>query len=101
MDWAGPHEEANEPSDLDKWLTLHKITNLCSTLLLNGFFTLDVVLEIDGQDLDAMKITLPGDWKCILVAISKSKALQQPPSSPPLPLLPQPPSLHPLLHFLG
>jgi hypothetical protein len=47
MDW-----EAGEPLDLDMWLTLHKIMNLHSTLLLNGFLTLDVVLKINGQDLD-------------------------------------------------
>jgi hypothetical protein len=92
MDW-----EVDEPSDLDMWLALHKITDLRSILLSNGFLTLDVVLEIDGQDLDAMKITLPGDRKRILVAIARSKAPQQPSISPPPPHRPPPSSESPPL----
>jgi hypothetical protein len=49
-----------EPGEVEVWAR-HKIEDLAGTLMVNGFFTVDAVLEIDDNDLDLMKINLPGD----------------------------------------
>lgn len=50
-----------KPSEVEVWAARHKIEDLAGTLMVNSFFTVDAVLEIDDNNLDLMKINLPGD----------------------------------------